>query len=394
MELIPQPAVRASMPLRLGISGPAGSGKTRLALDMASELGGRICVVDTDKGSSRLFADDYPAGYDVAIVGKPFNPVAFADAFPQLEDSYDVIIVDGLTPFWNGTGGVLQIVDGAADSYGGNKAGGWAVGTPAHDAMVEALMQIDAHLIVTTRAKEGTLIEGGTVKRLGLEPVQRDSLEYELTVSLMLRPDHGFEVRKSRIQELDGRSFDVMEAPAMLQVVSQWLDSAPRLATERACQRLIDLLNILPDPEARKVAKRNVVGSWGSPADGTMLAADCRAAYTWTMNHYAKINAEKADQGVIAEVTVDTGPDLSTSGEGDVPSDERLAQSLARAKRRADNHRDGHEAAAVERERAQRSEEHAMMADPPQDLDLETGEIRMVGATTTLAPPTGTMTRA
>ena len=44
-------AERRKAKLRLGITGPAGSGKTYGALQVAFGLGGRIVLIDTENGS-------------------------------------------------------------------------------------------------------------------------------------------------------------------------------------------------------------------------------------------------------------------------------------------------------------------------------------------------------
>lgn len=48
-------AERKQAKLRLGLVGPAGSGKTFSALQIASGLGGKVAVIDTERGSASLF---------------------------------------------------------------------------------------------------------------------------------------------------------------------------------------------------------------------------------------------------------------------------------------------------------------------------------------------------
>ena len=43
--------------LRLGITGPAGSGKAYTALLIAFRLGGKIAMIDTENGSVDLYAN-------------------------------------------------------------------------------------------------------------------------------------------------------------------------------------------------------------------------------------------------------------------------------------------------------------------------------------------------
>lgn len=50
-------AVKFSAKLRLAISGPSGSGKTYTLLQLGTELGAPIAVVDTEHGSASKYAD-------------------------------------------------------------------------------------------------------------------------------------------------------------------------------------------------------------------------------------------------------------------------------------------------------------------------------------------------
>jgi len=50
-------AEKKNLKLRLALCGPAGAGKTYSALSVASAMGGRIAVVDTEHGSASKYAD-------------------------------------------------------------------------------------------------------------------------------------------------------------------------------------------------------------------------------------------------------------------------------------------------------------------------------------------------
>ena len=52
-----QKAERKKSKLRLALTGPSGSGKTYGALLTAKGIGGRIAVIDTEKGSASLYSD-------------------------------------------------------------------------------------------------------------------------------------------------------------------------------------------------------------------------------------------------------------------------------------------------------------------------------------------------
>lgn len=68
-------AERKQAKLRLGISGPAGSGKTFSALQIAFGIGGRIAVIDTEHSSAELYA--HLGDYDVAVLDAPVMPHPF-----------------------------------------------------------------------------------------------------------------------------------------------------------------------------------------------------------------------------------------------------------------------------------------------------------------------------
>ncbi|MCX8017657.1 MAG: ATP-binding protein, partial [Rhodocyclaceae bacterium] len=95
--------------LRLAIAGPSGSGKTYSALAVASGIGGRIAVVDTEHGSASLYADRFD--FDVFEMTPPFAPERFVEAIQAAAKAYDVLIIDSITHEWMGEGGILDIHD-------------------------------------------------------------------------------------------------------------------------------------------------------------------------------------------------------------------------------------------------------------------------------------------
>jgi hypothetical protein len=64
--------------LHLGLIGPSGSGKTYSALKIAEGLGGKIALLDTERGSGSLYAD--LCSYDVADLTPPFDPGRYVQA--------------------------------------------------------------------------------------------------------------------------------------------------------------------------------------------------------------------------------------------------------------------------------------------------------------------------
>ena len=65
-------AQRKQAKLRLAITGPAGSGKTYSALQLAFGLGGKIAMIDTENGSGDLYS--HLGDYDIATMHAPYAP--------------------------------------------------------------------------------------------------------------------------------------------------------------------------------------------------------------------------------------------------------------------------------------------------------------------------------
>lgn len=171
--------------LRMALMGPPGSGKTFTALKVATEMGGRIVVIDTERGSASKYADMF--AFDVHEP-EDFGPLRYVEYIEAAEKAgYDHIIIDSLSHAWTGKGGALELVDNAAKRMkSGNSFMAWRDITPQHNALVDAMMRCKAHLIVTVRVKVEWVVEevnGKKVPRkVGLAPVQREGLEYEFDV--------------------------------------------------------------------------------------------------------------------------------------------------------------------------------------------------------------------
>lgn len=204
------PAQRSSAKLRLALCGPSGSGKTYSALRIAKGLGGRIALIDTERGSGELYSD--LCAYDVAQISPPFTPARYIEAIRAAEKAkYDIVIVDSLSHAWSGPGGVLEMQDQAAKALK-NSFAAWREITPEHNKLVDTLLQTDLHIIVTMRTKTAYEVqqESGKTKvvKVGLAPVQREGLEYEFTVVLDLSVDgHVATGTKDRTGLFDGQHF-------------------------------------------------------------------------------------------------------------------------------------------------------------------------------------------
>lgn len=178
-------AERKKAKLKLNLNGASGSGKTYSALVLASSLGQKIAVIDTENESASLYANDF--SFDTLPLRPPYSPERFAGAIQAAKNmGYDVLIIDSASHEWIGSGGCLEINDTtAANKFRGNTWSAWSETTPRHRKFIDAILQTDMHIITTTRAKTETVQgENKKIMKLGMKAEQRDGYEYELTIAL------------------------------------------------------------------------------------------------------------------------------------------------------------------------------------------------------------------
>lgn len=209
-----RPASRKAVKARIALAGPSGAGKTYTALALAEGFaqGGRVACIDTEKGSASLYADEFT--FDVAELGPPFDPERYVEAIrAAAEAGYVVVVVDSLSHAWADEGGVLDIVDREAGKSG-NKFAAWQKGTPAHNKLVSALVRAETHVIATMRSKMAYTqdVDKGrtTIRKVGLEPIQRDTMQYEFSLYGEIDLEHRLHITKSRFRPLQDR---VIERP-------------------------------------------------------------------------------------------------------------------------------------------------------------------------------------
>lgn len=233
-------ATRSQARLRLGLIGPAGSGKTMTALRIASGLGGRIAVVDTERGSASLYMGERGMEFDVIELDS-YEVENFIEAInAAATGGYSTLIIDSLSHAWAGKGGILEFVDKAGKrSQGGGNFGAWRDATPRHNALVDAILGAPLHVICTLRSKVEYVVENvngrNQVRKVGMQPVQRDGLEYEFTVVGDVTQEHDLIVTKTRAAFLKDQV--IREAGEDLgKQLADWLSKGepakPRVASE------------------------------------------------------------------------------------------------------------------------------------------------------------------
>lgn len=228
-------ATKSQAKLRMALMGPSGSGKTYSALSIAGALAtepGRVAVIDTEHGSASKYGDRFP--FDVLEL-TDYHPQQYIDAIKAAGESgaYDVLVIDSLSHAWNGVGGILEMVDKQAKkSDSKNTFAAWRDATPLHNQLVEALLSVPLHLIVTMRSKTEYVLERDergkmTPRKIGLAPVQREGMEYEFDVIGELDMLNTLTITKTRISKLTGKVIPTPGA-ALGETLKAWaIDGAP-----------------------------------------------------------------------------------------------------------------------------------------------------------------------
>lgn len=257
-------AVRKKAKLRLAITGPSGSGKTWGALKVAKGLGGKIAVIDTERGSASLYCDI--CEYDTLELEPPYSPERYVEAIRAAEEAgYDTIIIDSATHEWSGTGGCLEINERTAKArFQGNTWAAWNETTPRHKAFIDAMLHSKCHIIATGRSKTETAQTEGPngkkkVVKLGMKTEQRDGFEYEFTVVLdLIHEGHFATASKDRTCLFAGDPHPLSEATG--HTLRDWLDSgavpelpwyANHLERIRDCATRDELTQAWEDAKAR-----------------------------------------------------------------------------------------------------------------------------------------------
>lgn len=258
-------AVKSQSKLRMTIDGPAGSGKTYTALRFAHAIaqrsGGKIAVIDTERGSVSKYVGESPDGYpwqfDVLEL-TTFSPEKYTEAVLAAgRAGYAVLVIDSLSHAWEGTGGALEIKDRVSSASSENSYTAWRHVTPLHNRMIDTILQAPMHVITTMRSRTEYVPETGpngkitNIRRVGLAPVQRPGMEYEFDLVCDMDWSHIMTVGKSRCSAVADMQVEKPGAE-FISIVMDWLDgkgspvpvvSFEKAAVETAEMTLEELLN-------------------------------------------------------------------------------------------------------------------------------------------------------
>lgn len=241
---------REKAKLRLALTGVSGSGKTLSALYIAFGLTGdwkKVALIDTEHQRGRFYADreDLNTGqYLYCDFTPPYSPERYKSLVregAELVGPDGVVIVDSFSHAWNNEGGILEIKDAISKRQGQNSYTAWADAGKEQNALVNSILSVQCHSIVTMRSKMEYALElndkGKQVPvKLGLSPVQRDDTEYEFDIVLNLSRNHTATASKDTTF-LDG--YGAVITPELGEQLRLWLDKGEEPPRCEVCGNVI-----------------------------------------------------------------------------------------------------------------------------------------------------------
>jgi hypothetical protein len=203
-------AVKSQAKLRAALFGPSGAGKTFSALAIASGMGSRIALIDSERSSASKYADRF--AFDTRDLEEKNIDEYVAAIAEAGAAGYEVLIIDSLSHAWQE---LLADIDALAKAkYKGNTWSAWSEGTPKQHKLVDAILSYPGHVLATMRSKT----EWETVKdertgkstpvRVGLAPEQGKGIEYEFDLLLELSTEHIGNVIKDRTGKFQDKLID------------------------------------------------------------------------------------------------------------------------------------------------------------------------------------------
>lgn len=263
------PAVRRKTRARVALSGPPGSGKTWTALTFAHVFApGSIAMIDTEKES----ADSYQGvnGWHwFSYKPTTYEPELLIDALAAAAaGGYECVVIDSLSHFWMGTGGMLEQVDNSTKRSRSSSSfsSGWKEMRPIERRMIDALTGYPGHVIVTMRTKTEWVVQDNAQgkaapRKVGTKPEQREGIEYEFSVVAEMDTDNMMTISKTRVPTLK-RAVFTEPGPEVAQKILDWLndggDALPDLNAYR--DRALDkhatreeLLALLAEVEGKHI---------------------------------------------------------------------------------------------------------------------------------------------
>ena len=251
-------AQRHKMKLNMMITGGSGAGKTVGSLLIAKgiiqelhpdikeeDIWDKIAVIDTEHERALFRANMTVGGEHIGEFlhlnfEKPYDPRRLKNIFEEAgKMGIEVIIIDSLSHFWGGEGGLLDIHQG----FGGQFQH-WQQTNKVQADFLKLLTEGGFHTISTARTKQDMVMEkdeetGKTIiRKLGLKAEVRDGFEYEFAISVQVdHLTHDLIVMKDNSELIAGRD-DKKASPELGRELVKWADKGIDVVAQRKEQKM------------------------------------------------------------------------------------------------------------------------------------------------------------
>jgi len=170
-----------------------------------------LVVCQTENGRMQLYADKI-GKFKIMEMKPPFTPSSLIEALEKIEAAgHKGVILDSLSDFWAGLGGVLDMHSSAAEVTK-NSFTAWKKITPQHEALFNKILSSPLHIICTLKKKSDYVMEQGpngkqVPKKVGLADIARDGTEYRWMLQFDLdRETHMATASKDNTGLFDGKA--------------------------------------------------------------------------------------------------------------------------------------------------------------------------------------------
>ena len=249
-------AKRERAKLKVCLTGASGGGKTLSSLYLAYGMTGdwgKIAVIDSERGRALMYANRSDLGTGEFLhcdLEPPYTVDRYIEAMREAEKLVGedgVIIIDSGSHAWKGTGGVLDAKEQIAQQRGKTDFSAWNDAGKIQNKFIDTIMDLNCDTIVTLRSKVSYTQEvdpetGKTrVRKLGLEPEQKNDFEYEMTLVMDVDKDtHNVSIIKDNTF-LDAEGFYGRVTPELGKRLRAWMAEGiePTIYTCECCGKKI-----------------------------------------------------------------------------------------------------------------------------------------------------------
>ena len=313
-----QKATKENIKLRMALYDPPGCGKTYTALQLASCLGKRIGLIDTEHGSSRKYGNLF--NFEVLELSK-FGPSQYYNAIESAEESgFDYLIIDSLSHAWYAE---LDVV--------GSDVRNWAKVRPIERQLWDKIISSSCHIIATMRSKieyeyGATEIAGKqkitSVRKIGTAPIQKEGSEYELDICGLLDDQNTLMISKSRCPEISSGIYP-KPGKKFAEIVQNWLNdtSSPSTAATVAPRDIV-IPNVVPVLYA--------VQEQPAYAIAAVASNDSIAQIASTNGHVAEIASTNGHIATVIEANIPS-PNVQPSAQPAISRQDNPAKAAFKA---------------------------------------------------------------